>query len=107
MADHEAQATPGGFWAVITSPQARKAQVAIVGVLLSLVTAGLIPPDIGVWITTIVSALVAAGVFATPNLPQKLILQPQGTTPKAADVVVEVSPEAKDQATNYAGDVKG
>lgn len=66
MAKH---VTSGGesFWTVVTSARARKFQVAAVGVLLSLVTAGLIPPDIGIWITTIVSSLVAAGVFALPN----------------------------------------
>lgn len=57
------------FWEVVTSPQARKLQVAVVGIILSAVTMGLFPPAIAVWITLIVNGLVAAGVFAVPNAP--------------------------------------
>lgn len=87
MSKHVEVSTNKGFWATIPSPEARKAQIAIVGVLLSLVTAGLIPPDIGVWITTIVASLTAAGVFAVPN--------------KATEPVVPVV------TASYAGDVRG
>lgn len=90
MADHRAPSN--NFWATITSPEARKAQVAIAGVLLSLVSAGLIPPDIGIWITTIITALVAAGVFTVPN----------------AIPVTETAPEPKPVVEEFhRGDVRG
>lgn len=89
MAEHIAPRN--SFWSVITSPEARKAQVAIVGVLLALITAGLIPADIGIWVNTIVGALVAAGVFTIPNAV---------STP-------EVAPSVASEPVPFAGDVKG
>lgn len=67
MSKHVEVSTNKGFWATISSPEARKAQLAVVGVIISLATAGLIPPDIGIWVTTIVASLTAAGVYAVPN----------------------------------------
>lgn len=55
------------FWDVLTSPRARKFQVAVLGILLSAATGGLLPPDIAVWVILIINTLVAYGVFQIPN----------------------------------------
>lgn len=90
MGKYEAESNGSGFWAIVTSPQARKFQVAVVGILLSAASGGLLPPDVAIWVILVINGFVAAGVFALPNSPQKLILQPEGTTPEPADIVVEV-----------------
>lgn len=64
------------FFKTITSPEARKTWVAIAGVLVSLATAGLIPPDIGLWVNAIVAGLTAAGVYLVPNGKRKEIPAP-------------------------------
>lgn len=81
------------FWKTVTSPAARKFQVAIVGVLLSAATAGLLPAAVSVWVILVINAFVAAGVFTLPNTPQKLVVQPAGTDPEKADIVVEAPAE--------------
>lgn len=77
------------LWDVLTSPKARKVQVAIVGILLSAATGGLLPPDIAIWVILVINTMVAYGVFQIPNSPQTLVLQPAGTAPEEADVVIE------------------
>ena len=93
------------FWDVFTSPKARKFQVALVGILLSAATGGLLPPDIAVWVILVINGLVAAGVFVLPNKPQTLVLSPTGTSPEDADVVIEVA--APEVEPEFRGDVTG
>jgi hypothetical protein len=93
------------LWNVLTSPKARKFQVAVVGILLSAATGGLLPPDVAVWIILIINTLVAYGVFSLPNKPQTLVVAPAGTAPEKVDRVIE-TPEPVVEAM-IRGDVRG
>jgi hypothetical protein len=55
------------IWNVLTSPKARKFQLALVGLLLSAATGGLLPPDVAVWVILSINTLTAYGVFQIPN----------------------------------------
>lgn len=55
------------LWRILSSPQCRKAQVAILALILSAATGGLLPPDVAVWVIMGINALTAAGVFVVPN----------------------------------------
>lgn len=46
---------------------ARKAVVAVAGVLASLLTAGLLPDPIAGYVATALAVLAAIGVYAAPN----------------------------------------
>lgn len=90
---------------IFTSAKSRKFQVAVIGILLSAATGGLLPPDVAVWVILIINTLVAYGVFTLPNKPQTLVVAPAGTAPDKVDVVIE-TPEPKVEAM-IRGDVKG
>lgn len=51
----------------VTAKQARKALVALVAFLVSLVSAGVLPAEVGVWVGAAVSALTVYGVYKVPN----------------------------------------
>lgn len=76
------------LWRLLTSPQARKAQIAIIAFVAAAASAGLFPPAVAVWVNIAVSALTVAGVYAIPNT-DKPILEP------------------KHSAGSFRGDVKG
>lgn len=67
MGSHEEAKTGLTFWDVVTSPKARKFQVALMGILLSAATMGLLPAPVAVWVILIINSLVAYGVFQWPN----------------------------------------
>jgi len=67
MANHVEVKTGLTFWDVMTSPKARKFQVALMGILLSAATMGLLPAPVAVWVILIINSLVAYGVFQWPN----------------------------------------
>lgn len=71
------------FWAVVSSPQARKFQIVVFGILLSAATMGLFPPAVAVWVVLIVNSLSAAGVYVVPNAPA-----PVSSTPMVRGNVV-------------------
>ena len=109
MGRYEAEDTPGWFKSLIAifySAEYRKFQAVLIGVLLAAATQGLLPAAIATWTLLVVGVLTAAGVYVVPNNPQKLILQPAGTAPRAPDVVVEVATETAD-TDSYRGDVRG
>lgn len=58
---------PQDLWRILTSPQARKLQLALFGFVAAAVSAGLFPPSIALWISLGLSALTAAGVYVVPN----------------------------------------
>lgn len=89
------------LWRLLTSPQARKAQIAIIAFVAAAASAGLFPPSIAIWINIGVSALTVAGVYVVPNTNTP-ILEPA----KPAPVVELTVPEQKVE-TIYHGDVKG
>lgn len=89
MANHLVEKSGLSFWDVVTSPKARKFQLAAVGVILSAATGGLLPAPVAVWVILIINTMVAYGVFQVPNAGQTLVLQPAGTSPETADVVIE------------------
>jgi hypothetical protein len=64
------------LWRILTSPQARKAQVAIIALIASAAAAGLFPPAIALWIQLAVSALSVAGIYVVPNT-KTAILEPE------------------------------
>jgi hypothetical protein len=70
MGSHEEVKTGLTFWDVMTSPKARKFQVAMLGILLSAATGGLLPAPVAVWVILIINGLVAYGVFQLPNAPK-------------------------------------
>lgn len=92
MGKYEAQTNSGfkSFIAIFYTKEYRKFQAVVIGIALSAATAGLLPAAVATWVLLVVGVLTAAGVYVVPNSPQKLILQPEGTTPEAPDVVVEV-----------------
>lgn len=61
------------LWRMISSPLARKFQLALVGLLLSAATGGLLPAPVAVWVILGVNALTAAGVFVIPNGPSAVL----------------------------------
>lgn len=95
------------FFAIFYTAEYRKFQAVLIGIALAAATQGLLPAAYATWVLLIVGVLTATGVYSVPNSPQKLILQPQGTTPKAADVVVEIPKEVAPEPMIFAGDVKG
>jgi hypothetical protein len=75
---------------MLTSPEARKFQVALLCFLLSAATGGLLPPDIAIWVIVGINALTAAGVFVIPNTNLPVLAKP--AVPPAPDTPVS-SPE--------------
>ena len=71
MGSHATPKTGMTFWDVMTSPKARKFQIAVLGILLSAATGGLIPAPFSVWIILGINTMVAYGVFQIPNLVPK------------------------------------
>ena len=69
MGSHEEVKTGLTFWDVVTSAKGRKVQVAILGILLSAATGGLLPPDVAVWVILVINGLSAYGVYQVPNEP--------------------------------------
>ncbi|MGZ4621440.1 MAG: hypothetical protein ACXVGF_04875 [Blastococcus sp.] len=52
-----------------TIPQIRKALVAAAGILGTLLTANLLPPDWSHWVSTIAGILTVCGTYVVPNAP--------------------------------------
>ena len=63
------------LWRILTSPMARKCQMAIIALIVSAAAAGLFPPAVALWINLVVSALTVAGIYVVPN-SQTAILEP-------------------------------
>lgn len=63
------------LWRILSSPLARKCQVAIIALIVSAASAGLFPPAVALWINLVVSALSVAGIYVVPNT-QHAILEP-------------------------------
>lgn len=86
------------LWRILTSPQARKAQVAIIALIASAAAAGLFPPAIALWINLVVSALSVAGIYVVPNTNQA-ILEP--VKPVVAPVPVESGPAHRAEPVEF------
>lgn len=54
---------------VLTGPEFRKLQTALVGVILAACAANLLPQEFAMWTSIIVQALTVAGVGVVPNVP--------------------------------------
>lgn len=67
MGKRSAEEVSDSFWAIVTSPRARKFQVVVLGIILSAATMGLLPAPVAIWVILIVNSLTAAGVFVVPN----------------------------------------
>jgi uncharacterized membrane protein len=92
-------------FSIFYSPEFRKFQMIVIGVLVAAATAGLLPATVSVWVLLIVSVLTSVGVYKVPNKPTEVYVQPLGTPLEKADVVVN-TPEPKVD-TIIRGDVKG
>lgn len=105
MGRYEQEREKKNPFAIFYSPEYRKFQTVIIGVLVAAATAGLLPATVAVWIMLVVSVLTAAGVYQVPNAAQALVLQPAGTSAEVADIVIE-TPEPVVEAM-IRGDVRG
>lgn len=92
-------------FAIFYSPEFRKFQTIILGILLAAATAGLLPATVSVWVLLVISVLVSVGVYKVPDKPTEVFVQPAGTPLETADVIVNTpEPEADSMIR---GDVKG
>ena len=93
------------LWRILTSPQARKCQVAIIALIASAAAAGLFPAAIAIWINLAVTALSVAGIYVVPN-SNTAVLEP---TKKAELIVPEQPVVVQEQPVQamYRGDVRG
>lgn len=54
-------------FAIFYSPEYRKFQTVVIGVLLAAATQGLLPVAYATWVFLVVGVLTATGVYAVPN----------------------------------------
>ncbi len=92
-------------FAILYSPEFRKFQTVVLGVLLGAATMGLLPATVSVWVLLVIGVLVSAGVYKIPNKPTELFIQPEGTPLEKADVIIN-TPEPQ-AAPMIRGDVVG
>lgn len=71
MGRHEVGKTNTNLFAIFYSPEYRKFQTVVIGILVAAATAGLLPATVAVWVMLIVSVLTGAGVYTVPNVVQK------------------------------------
>jgi hypothetical protein len=97
------------LWRILTSPLARKCQVAIIALIVSAAAAGLFPPAVALWINLVVSALSVAGIYVVPN-SNNAILEPKKIEPVVtpeAPVVVTAAHRAEPTEIYFNSDAKG
>jgi hypothetical protein len=96
---------PKDIWNMLTSPEARKFQVAILCFLLSAATGGMLPPDIAIWVILGINALTAAGIFVVPNTSTAVLAKPVEPVPAAAPAAAE--PKHVATTESFRGNVVG
>lgn len=67
MGRYEAETTRSNPFSIFYSPEARKFQTVVIGVLVAAATAGLLPAAIATWVLLVVGVLTATGVYVVPN----------------------------------------
>jgi len=105
MGRYAAERAKKNPFAIFYSPEFRKAQAIILGILLAAATAGLLPPTISVWVLLVIGVLTSVGVYKVPNKPTEVFVQPVGTPLETAEVIVN-TPEPVTESM-IRGDVKG
>lgn len=101
MAEHRAETTKSNPLAIFWSPEARKFQTVVIGVLVAAATAGLFPAAVATWVLLVVGVLTATGVYVVPNKT----VEPTPILPVEEPVVME--PEPAPMSKMYSGSVAG